>query len=401
MKIRTIPQFLNSSIPQPMPSPSYWERETFFKDFDVVILGSGIVGLSAAIRLKELEPRLNVTVVERGALPLGASTRNAGFACFGSASELLDDLETQPEAAVFELVERRFRGLENLKRLLGAGKIRYEHLGGYELFRTGEKARFEACAGALSRFNAQLKGITGLSETYQILDPADTGFGFADVRGVIFNRGEGQLHTGRMVDALLEKARAAGVRVITGLLIQAFHAGPDRITFETADGWTFESRMMLLAANGFAARLMPELAVRPARNQVLVTKPVPGLKFKGSFHYDRGYYYFRDIDGRVLLGGGRCLDIEGETTDQFGTTDRISNALTGLLQEMILPGTPFEIDTWWSGIMGMGDEKKPIIRKLAPNLAAAVRFGGMGVAIGTLAGAEAAEMLLDAAISPL
>ncbi|MFZ4545731.1 MAG: FAD-dependent oxidoreductase, partial [Saprospiraceae bacterium] len=69
---------------------SYWEYESFFKDMDVAILGSGIVGLSAAISLKEKNPMLKVALIERSFLPYGASTRNAGFACFGSISELLE-----------------------------------------------------------------------------------------------------------------------------------------------------------------------------------------------------------------------------------------------------------------------------------------------------------------------
>ena len=41
---------------------------------------------------------------------------------------------------------------------------------------------------------------------------------------------------------------------------------------------------------------------------------------KGAFHYDEGYVYFRNIDNRVLLGGGRNL-AKAETTDVFGTTN--------------------------------------------------------------------------------
>ncbi len=70
---------------------SYWERESFFKHIDVAVIGSGIVGLAAAIHLKKIAPKLQVAILERGVLPVGASTRNAGFSCFGSMTELLDD----------------------------------------------------------------------------------------------------------------------------------------------------------------------------------------------------------------------------------------------------------------------------------------------------------------------
>jgi hypothetical protein len=45
--------------------------------------------------------------------------------------------------------------------------------------------------------------------------------------------------------------------------------------------------------------------------------------------------------------------------------------------------------------LGLGAEKSPIIRKLGPRLAVAVHMGGMGVAIGSLVGEEAAELLWE------
>ena len=70
---------------------SFWEKDTFLNNTDIIIIGSGIVGLNAAIHLKEQNPTLKIIVVERGSLPCGASTKNAGFACFGSMSELIDE----------------------------------------------------------------------------------------------------------------------------------------------------------------------------------------------------------------------------------------------------------------------------------------------------------------------
>src|SRR5277367_3561877 len=58
---------------------SIWEKESFFAPADIVIAGSGLVGLWSAYYLKKKAPRLSITVVERGLIPSGASTRNAGF----------------------------------------------------------------------------------------------------------------------------------------------------------------------------------------------------------------------------------------------------------------------------------------------------------------------------------
>ena len=73
---------------------SYWEEQTWFNQVDFTLVGAGLVGLNAALRLRELHPHKRILVVERGPLPSGASTRNAGFACFGSLSELLADAES-------------------------------------------------------------------------------------------------------------------------------------------------------------------------------------------------------------------------------------------------------------------------------------------------------------------
>ncbi len=373
---------------------SYWERESFFRDIDIAVIGSGIVGLSAALRARELAPSARIAVLERGPLPLGASTRNAGFACFGSVSELLDDIGKQGEDAAWALVEKRWRGLQRLRHRLGDGRIRYEGLGGFELFRPEETERAARCAEAIPHFNRQLRPITGLPETYRLANHRIGEFAFNGVSQLIWNAGEGQIHTGEMAKALQEKALQAGISIFHGLPVQALESIPGGVEILSGFGWSFRAGSALIATNGFARQLLPEIAVQPARNQVLITAPLPGLRIKGCFHYDRGYFYFRNIDNRILLGGGRNLDEAGETTDEFGTTPLIRDALLRLLHETILPGQEVEIASWWSGIMGVGTEKAPIIRQTAPNVVVAVRLGGMGVAIGTLVGEEGAELLL-------
>ena len=107
---------------------------------------------------------------------------------------------------------------------------------------------------------------------------------------------------------------------------------------------------------------------------------------------DAGYYYFRNVGDQVLLGGGRNLDPEGETTTEFGHSEVIQDRLEKLLKEVILPAKEFRIEQRWSGIMGVGPQKKPILKKLSANVACGVRLGGMGVAIGSHTGAELAML---------
>jgi len=151
-------------------------------------------------------------------------------------------------------------------------------------------------------------------------------------------------------------------------------------------------KKLFIATNGFAKQLkIPE--VKPARAQVIITKPIENLNIKGTFHLDEGYYYFRNIDNRILLGGGRHLDFKTEETTEFGETQIIQNKLDDLLQTTILPHTKYEIDHRWSGIMGVGKQKKAIVKQLSNNIFCGVRLGGMGIAIGSTIGKQLANLL--------
>lgn len=94
---------------------NFWEKASF-TDYDYIIIGSGIVGLSTAIELKTKFPATKILILERGFFPSGASTRNAGFACMGSVTELTDDLTVMEEEEVIALYEMRKKGLEKLRK---------------------------------------------------------------------------------------------------------------------------------------------------------------------------------------------------------------------------------------------------------------------------------------------
>jgi glycine/D-amino acid oxidase-like deaminating enzyme len=125
-----------------------------------------------------------------------------------------------------------------------------------------------------------------------------------------------------------------------------------------------------------------------------MTEKVPGLQLKGCFHYDRGFVYFREVDGRVLIGGARNADFETENTGEFGLTDFIRNRLTDFLQKHVVHDMPVRLECAWSGILGMGEDKSPIVQMVSERIAVAVRLSGIGVAIGSLVGETAADLIL-------
>jgi len=372
---------------------SYWERTAFIDDADIIIIGSGLVGLSAALHLKKQQPALKVLVLERGFLPTGASTKNAGFACFGTVSEQLAALKHSSESEVLQLVDYKWRGLQRLRENLGDANIEYLQHGGYELFTSDQREKAENCISQIGKLNKLLQSVIGHPSVYSVADDMIAGFGFNNDSRMLYNPFEGQLHTGKMMRVLLNKVYNLGVLVLNNCAIDKIEPEGNYVRLTTSQG-DFKAAKIIVATNAFANQLLPELNVTPGRGQVLVTKPIAGLKLKGTYHFDEGYYYFRNIDSRVLFGGGRNLDFAAEETWEFGQTEPIKAKLSQYLNEVILPGRSAEIDYWWSGIMGFGDEIRPIVKEVRPNVFCAVKCNGMGVAMGSLVGEEVAELAL-------
>lgn len=369
-------------------SLSYWEKQTWFTDVDFCIVGSGIVGLSCALQLKKDYPNAKILILERGFLPHGASTKNAGFACYGSMSEILSDLKSHTEDEVFELVKSRNEGLQQLRKILGDKNLGYQQNGGYEVFLDEDYDSFENCISNIKYINELLKPVFGSFAFKEMPDK----FNFSKcINQLIFNPFEGQIDTGKMMFNFIRKVQTKHIPILNGIEVINFTTHSSYVEIELKD-FSFRSNHVFIATNAFAGQFL-EIDLKPARNQVIITKPIKNLNLKGVFHLNQGYYYFRNINNRILLGGGRHLDFQGETTSSFGTTKKIINHLKSLLEGVVMKGVEYEIENSWSGILGVGKQKKPIIKSLNNRMHCGVRLGGMGVAIGTNTGQKLAKLV--------
>mgnify|MGYP000083920756 CR=1 FL=1 len=369
---------------------SFWESDSFL-NYDVIIVGAGISGLSTAISLVEKNNNVRVLILEKSIFPSGASTKNAGFACFGSLSELLSDMDTMGPEKCLELVQKRWSGLQKLRIRLSDDELGYEPLGGYELFKPSQTNYLSR----LEEVNTLLKPIFNADVFVDVSKQIEgKGFNTHVFQQMVFNPFEGQIHTGKTMHSLWQKASQLGVKIITGAVVKSVKQKIVQVEISTGR-ISFIGKKIIVTTNAFTKSLYPDLELKPGRGQVLITQPIQGLRCKGTFHMDEGYFYFRNVGNRLLLGGGRNLDFKGEETTLNGINTTIDKALREILKNEILPHDTFVIEQQWSGIMAFGEEKSPILKWIDPNTLLAVRLGGMGMAIGTELGDLASDLVLN------
>jgi len=366
---------------------SYWEKTTL-RHFDLVVVGGGIVGHFTALFYAQRNPGHRVAILERGLFPSGASTKNAGFACFGSISELEHDVASIGKEATAALVMKRYNGLKLLRETLGDEAIDYREVGGYEMcFEPPKQERIDF-------YNDLLEPHLG-ARPYTVEPPE--GYGFSTkVTHLIKNALEGTVDTGKMMAALQQKVAQAGVLTFTQSSVEELEEvkGGKVIKVQTPDGLVaFFARQVALCTNAFSRKFLADEELEPGRGLVLVSKPHPAFHWEGSFHYHDGYNYFRTIDGRLLLGGGRHLDKPGEMTLVPGINSAIEKALKEDIASLIAPGVAVEVDYMWSGVMAFGSSKQPVIKRIDNHLVAGIRLGGMGVAIGARVGQDLAALI--------
>lgn len=360
-------------------SISYWESETYFSPQDFIIVGGGLVGLWTAYELKQSMPKAKVAILERGVVPSGASTRNAGFACFGSPTEMLSDMNVMGESEMWSLVEMRFKGIKKVRSVLGDKAISFDPVGGYECL-SEDKHNIKEIESKLNDLNIGFQTITGIDKIFACSNEKLHMYGLSGFDALIENKYEGGLHSGKLVYHLSKVVQESGVLILNGVEVKSWHKANSKVIVET-EICQLVTENLIIATNGFINNFLPELNVRPARGQVLVTQPIQGLKLKGTFHYDEGYFYFRNIGNRILLGGGRNLNFKSEETMEMSTTHQIQDFLEHFLQKHIAGNLAYEISNRWGGVMAFTANKKPMIKEISPNVFCIICCNGMGVAV--------------------
>jgi gamma-glutamylputrescine oxidase len=335
---------------------------------DVAVVGAGITGCSAALRLAEAG--LTVRVHEERGVAEGASGRNGGFALRGSASRYDVARETYGGEQARELWRWTERALERMEAL-GGDAIRRP--GSFRLAVDDEereqiRAEFEAMHedGIEAEWVDDLPG--RLAGRFQ---------------GGILHEGDGALQPARFVRRLAARAAEAG----------AEFREHDRVD----DVAALDAEQVIVATDGYGHGLVPELAetIWPTRGQVIVSAPIDRVLYDRPHYARQGFDYWQQLpDGRVLLGGFRDVSIMDELTDVEITTPVIQESLERFMAELI--GEAPRITHRWAGIFGLTQDMLPLVGRVPGRDATWVAAGYSGH--GNVLGFACGELVADAVL---
>jgi glycine/D-amino acid oxidase-like deaminating enzyme len=353
------------------------------REVDVLIIGAGIVGLAAAIFARQAGHE--VVITEMRDLALGASSRNAGFMITGLDTYYHYGIEHYGHAATRELwalSAKTHRYWREFAR--EGGGVRMDECGSMLLAESDDEAKeLERAARAL---NAD-----GIDAVFHAKDPLDRGF-----HAAVEQPWDAAVHPYELAQALL---RVSGAELIANNEVYALRQPTPEIAEVDSRLYRFRARHVLICTNAYAPYLDPFFVgkVIPTRAQVLATAPLPERVIDTCGYSDYGYMYYRmTFDNRLLLGGGRKLFKDLESTSVDALSDPVQAYLDAYLKTKF-PDITVPVERRWAGIMGFSVDGLPMVGALPyrPRIGFAVGFHGHGLAFGAGVAERAVDYLLN------
>ena len=342
---------------------------------DVAVVGGGVTGCTAALRLAE--GGLRVRLHEARGIAEGASGRNGGFALRGGAARYDVARETYGAERAASYWRWTEDALDRLAELAGDALRRP---GSYRLAADDEERE-----GIRLEYEALRED--GIAAEWLEDVPGGAAGKF---HGAISHPGDGSIQPARFVRRLAARAADAGVDV------------REHDTVEDVDA--LDADRVLVATDGYGHGLVPELAdlVWPTRGQVIASAPLGRVLYDRPHYARQGFDYWQQLpDGRVVLGGFRDVSIMDELTDVEETTPTIQASLESFLHELV--GEEVEITHRWAGIFGLTQDMLPLVGAVPGRdgrVWVAGGYSGHGNVLGFACGELVAAALLGDTSSP-
>ena len=367
---------------------------------DVCIVGGGFTGLWTALRLKELDPAVDVTVVERDVCGAGASGRNGGFVLSWWAK--------------FASL-RKACGTEEALRLARASAEAVDEIGAF-CAANGIDAQFrrdgwlwaatnEAQVGAWDETIDELEecGVDVFQRWTPDLVASRSGSG-RHVAGV-FEPTAATVQPAVLVRGLRQTAIGRGVRILEHSPMRRLdRTRPPRVV---CDGGSVHATKVVLALNAWAAAL-PELrrSLVVIGSDIVITPPIAerltelgwtdGLAISDSRLLVN--YYRTTGDGRVAFGrGGGMLAFGGRVGARFDGKSPRERQVIGAFHDIYPALASVEPETSWIGPIDRSMIGLPFFSALesSPEIVYGVGYSGNGVGPSVIGGRILASLALD------
>lgn len=364
---------------------------------DVAVVGAGFTGLWTAYWLTELDPSLDVVVLEQEVAGFGASGRNGGWcsAIFPATMRRIAKDAGRSGAVTMQ------RAMNDTVAWVGDVAAREgidcDYLRGGYVSAARNKAQ-------LARARAEVRGWAawGLPHQLQLwgANEVDERVRMSDVLGGTFTPHCAVVHPAKLVRGLARVVEGRGVRIHEQTT--ATRIAPHVV--ETDRG-TVRARHIVRATEGYTPRL-PGLhrALVPMYSLMVATAPLPdpvweeiGLSGRPTFSDKRHLriYGQRTADGRLAFGGrGAPYHFGSRIEPEFDRDRRVHGMLRRILRDLFpaLAAVPFTHA--WGGNLGIPRDWYPSVAlDRATGLAHAGGYVGDGVATAALAGRTLAHLL--------
>jgi glycine/D-amino acid oxidase-like deaminating enzyme len=339
-------------------SISFWLDEPQKKSItsDVLIIGAGLAGLSAAYWLEKKDPNLKIAVIEKHSLGFGASGRNAGFITCGSSehfNKLHKNFGFEKAVEIWKFSEAN---REYLKE-----EIMQSETSEVDFFATGsctvapsenDWVRFQTVYSNMQRAGIDVELI---NEDYLV-----SHYGVRNFQGAIQYKHDGIIHPIKLLNKI--KSKLKNTTFYFGEEVYKMASQVNSVQIQTQKNH-YSTKKVFVCLNGFVSSVLPEFKnhVLPQRGQIIVTEKLAPF-VKGPCYLTKHLCYFRQLpSGELLVGGFRNHDIEAENTSHDEATDKIQNALTDFTTSYFKNTENIKIQYRWSGIMGFTKDEQMMI----------------------------------------